>query len=81
MPESWNPFKKVRKQQPTVESMTQTVSTNVAPEPKPFQRKVRLSKIEKIKIAFNLMKFNHSHDRENARRRRQIEKGMLKPNG
>lgn len=22
----------------------------------------------------------HSHDRENARRRRQIEKGMLKPN-
>ncbi len=39
--------------------------------------KVRLSKLDKIKIAFNLMKTNHSHDRENARRRRHIERGII----
>ena len=79
MPESWNPFKKVRKPQPNIDSKTHTVSTNVPSKPyEPLKKKVRLSRLEKIKIAFNLMKFNHSHERENARRARQIEKGMIK---
>ena len=42
------------------------------------KKKIHLTTLEKIKIAFNLMKTTHSHERENARRRRQIEKGMIR---
>jgi hypothetical protein len=42
-----------------------------------MQRK--LTKIEKLKIALGLFSsYKHSHDRENARRRRQIERGIIK---
>ena len=40
--------------------------------------KKKLSRLDKLKIALNLMKINHSHERENARRRRQIAKGIIK---
>lgn len=41
--------------------------------------KIRLSKIDRLKIAFGLDSYkNHSHERENARRRRQIAKGMIR---
>lgn len=38
----------------------------------------KLSKLDKIKIALNVMKKEHSHERENARRRKQISKGMIR---
>ena len=41
-------------------------------------KKNKLSKLDKLRIAFNLMRKDHSHDRENARRRRQIEAGIIK---
>ena len=42
-------------------------------------RKVKLSKIERLKIALSIFSSKkHSHDRENARRRRQIERGIIK---
>lgn len=39
----------------------------------------RMSFLDRLKIRFNIdMSRKHSHDRENARRRRQIERGILK---
>ena len=38
----------------------------------------KLSKLDKLKIALNIMKTNHSHDRENTRRIKQIARGMIK---
>ena len=41
--------------------------------------KQKLSKLEKMKIWMNVFgSVKHSHERENERRRRQIEKGMIK---
>lgn len=37
-----------------------------------------LSKLDKLKVAFNLMRKEHSHSRENARRRRQIVAGIIR---
>jgi hypothetical protein len=43
------------------------------------QVKQKLSKLDKLKIAFNLSSSRkHSHDQENARRRKQIAEGIIK---
>ena len=79
MPESFNSFKKFLRRFKREEKTPPIYVATPNTEPvKKYVPKIRLSKLEKIKIAFNLMKVNHSHDRENARRRRQIEKGMIK---